>query len=244
MKIARIVPLLALIAIVLLLVSGPGVHWGWWDFMTGFKLLKWAAYVGIAAVVFGILALIIPPLRRGHGAWLVLSIIAGIAVAWVPWHWLQRAHSVPAIHDISTDTVNPPPFVAVLPLRKEASNSAVYGGAKIAAQQRAAYPDIKSLHLGVAPAQAFQRALEAAKKMGWTIDAAVPADGRIEATATTAWFGFKDDIVVRVRAVNSGSVIDVRSVSRVGESDVGTNAARVRKYLREIADRGGAKVSA
>ncbi|MEO6968961.1 MAG: DUF1499 domain-containing protein [Rhodanobacteraceae bacterium] len=236
MKFALIVPLLALIAIVLLLVSGPGVHMGWWDFMTGFKLLKWAAFAGIAAIVVGVLMLIVPATRRGHAAWLVISIIVGLSVAWMPWHWLQRAHTLPPIHDISTDTANPPPFVAVLPLRKGASNPAVYGGAKIAAQQQAGYPDVKPLHLDVAPAQAFQRALAAAKKMGWTIDAAVPADGRIEATATTAWFGFKDDIVVRVRADSSGSVVDVRSVSRVGESDVGTNAARVRKYLREIAD--------
>ena len=238
MRIAWIVPLLALLAIVLLLVSGPGVHMGWWTFIVGFKLLKWAAYVGIAAAVLGILALLIPYTRRGFFVWLVLSIVAGIAVAWVPWHWLQRAHSVPPIHDITTDTVNPPQFVAVLPLRKDAANSAEYGGAKIATQQQAGYPDIKPLHLDLKPDQAFERALAVAKKMGWTIDAAVPAQGRIEATASTAWFGFKDDVVVRVNASGAGSVIDVRSVSRVGESDVGTNAARIRKYLHKVADNG------
>lgn len=71
--------------------------------------------------------------------------------------------------------------------------------------------------------------------MDWKIQAAVPADGRIEATATTFWFQFKDDIVVRVRAHDNGSIIDVRSESRVGKSDVGTNAARVRAYLAKLA---------
>jgi len=236
MKIARIVvPLLALIAIVLLLISGPGVHLGGWTFVTGFKLLKWAVFAGIAAAVLGIIALIVPATRRGFSTWLTVSIIAGLVVAWVPWHWAQRARSVPAIHDISTDTANPPQFVAVLPLRKSAPNSAVYGGAAVAAQQHAAYPDIKPLHLNLPPAQAFRRALDAAKAMDWKMVAVVPAGGRIEATATTAWFGFKDDIVVRVRAEGSGSLVDVRSESRVGRSDIGTNAARVRSYLRKLA---------
>lgn len=235
MKIARIVPLLALVALVLLLISGPGVRLHWWQFPTGFVLLKWAAYVGLAAVVLGVVMLIVPATRRRHAASLVISIIVGLGIAWMPWHWLQRAHAVPAIHDITTDTANPPQFVAVLPLREHAPNSATYGGASVAAKQHAAYPDIKPLQLAEPPSRAFKQALAAARKMGWKIDADVPADGRIEATATTSWFGFKDDIVVRVRAQGSGSVVDVRSESRVGTSDVGTNAARVRSYLSTLA---------
>lgn len=236
MKIGRlIVPLLALIAIVLLLISGPGVHLNGWTFVTGFKLLKWAAFVGIAAAVLGIIALIVPATRRGFWAWLAVSIIVGLAIAWVPWHWMQRARSVPAIHDITTNTVDPPQFVAILPLRKDAPNSAIYGGAEVAAKQHAAYPNIKPLRLDLPPARAFQTALAAAKAMGWKMDAVVPDQGRIEATATTWWFGFKDDIVVRVRASGSGSVVDVRSESRVGKSDVGTNAARIRTYLAKLA---------
>lgn len=234
MKITWIVPLLALIAVLLLLISGPGVHLHWWRFPTGFVFLKWAAWVGLAAAALGLLMLIVPATRRGRVTWLVVSIIIGLGIAWVPWHWLQRARSVPAIHDITTDTTNPPQFVAVLPLRKAAPNSAIYGGAKVAAKQHAAYPDIKPAVLAMPPARAFKRALAAARSMGWNIDAAVPADGRIEATATTAWFGFKDDIVIRVRAHGSGSVVDVRSESRVGTSDIGTNARRVRKYLAKL----------
>lgn len=239
MRIAWIVPLLALVAIVLLLISGIGVHLAWWKFTTGFVLLRWAAYVGLATAVLGVLMLIVPATRRGHGAALVIAVVIGLGVAWMPWHWMQLARSVPAIHDITTDTVDPPVFVAILPLRKDAANSAVYGGAEIAAKQHAAYPDIKPLTLAVPPGRAFEIALAAAKDMGWAIDAEVPDEGRIEATATTFWFGFKDDVVVRVRAHDTGSVIDVRSESRVGKSDVGTNAARVRAYLAKLAAAAG-----
>jgi uncharacterized protein (DUF1499 family) len=57
------------------------------------------------------------------------------------------------------------------------------------------------------------------------------AAGLVEATATTFWFGFKDDVVVRVVANAAGSRIDIRSVSRVGQSDIGANAARIEKFL-------------
>ena len=90
------------------------------------------------------------------------------------------------------------------------------------------------LHLDVAPAQAFDRALTAARAMGWEIVASDPAQGRIEGTATTFWFGFKDDIVVRVGADGSGSRVDVRSLSRIGKSDVGANARRIRDYLGKV----------
>ena len=141
---------------------------------------------------------------------------------------------MPRIHDISTDTVNPPLFVAVLPLRKGAENVASYGGKEIAVLQQKGYPDIKPLELAVPPQVAFARALDTAERMGWAMVASDPAAGRIEATDTTLWYGFKDDIVIRVTPSGSGSRIDVRSVSRVGRSDVGTNAQRIRKYLAKL----------
>jgi uncharacterized protein (DUF1499 family) len=105
----------------------------------------------------------------------------------------------------------------------------------VAALQQRAYPDIKPLTLDVPPGQVFDRALAAAKAMGWTIAVADSASGRIEATETTQWFGFKDDVVVRIGAEGSGSRVDVRSLSRVGRGDFGTNAARVRAYLARLA---------
>ncbi len=104
----------------------------------------------------------------------------------------------------------------------------------MAAEQRQGYPDIRPLVVEQAPAAAFDGALVAARAMGWQIVAAEASQGRIEATDRTLWFGFTDDIVVRIRPDGSGSRIDVRSVSRVGKSDLGTNAARVRAYLGKL----------
>jgi uncharacterized protein (DUF1499 family) len=152
----------------------------------------------------------------------------------VPASWWRTAREVPPIHDISTDTDNPPLFVAILPLREDASNPVEYGGAEVAAQQRKAYPDVQPLVLPIRPAQAFEHVLAAARGLGWGIVSAEPAEGRIEATDTTLWYGFKDDIVVRITSADQGSRIDVRSLSRVGRSDLGTNAARIRRFLRKI----------
>jgi uncharacterized protein (DUF1499 family) len=138
------------------------------------------------------------------------------------------------IHDITTDTETPPAFVAILPLRAGAPNLADYGGPEITAQQRTSYPDLGPLTLQVPPAQAFTLAFAVEQEMGWEIVANEPAEGRIEATDTTFWFGFKDDVVVRITPAGSGSRIDVRSVSRVGKSGVGTNAKRITEYLRRI----------
>jgi uncharacterized protein (DUF1499 family) len=147
---------------------------------------------------------------------------------------MDQAKRVPPIHDITTDTDRPPEFVAVLPRRADAPNGVEYEGAEIARQQREAYPDIGPLRLPLAPGEAFARALAAARASGWEIVGADSAAGRIEATATTAWFGFKDDVVVRIAPEEGGSRVDVRSVSRVGKSDVGANAERIRKYLARL----------
>jgi uncharacterized protein (DUF1499 family) len=124
-------------------------------------------------------------------------------------------------------------------LRAAAANPAAYGGAQIAAQQAAAFPDIAPLETALPPPRAFDLALAAAQEMGWRIVAAEPATGRIEATDRTFWFGFTDDVVVRIRAADGGSRIDVRSTSRVGVGDAGTNAARVRAYLADLRGRLG-----
>ena len=147
---------------------------------------------------------------------------------------LHQAQSAPRIHDITTDWVTPPLFEAILPLRQGAMNPPGYGGPAIAEQQKKAYPDIQPLLLSVPPDKAWRACLDAAVKMGWDLVATNEPQGRIEATDTTFWFGFKDDIVVRVLPQAGGSRVDVRSVSRVGLGDVGTNAKRIRRYLEQV----------
>ena len=122
----------------------------------------------------------------------------------------------------------------MIPLRQGSPNAVEYQGEAIARQQRMAYPDIRSATIAEPPDRVFTRATNAARDLGWQIVAAVPADGRIEATDTTIWFGFKDDIVVRVTPTAGGSRIDVRSVSRLGQGDLGKNAARVRAFLQRL----------
>jgi uncharacterized protein (DUF1499 family) len=235
---SRSVVVLAVASAVAAMLAGFGTRAGWWHFRTGFQILTWAAYGGLGAAVLGSAAFLLAWwTRQRHAALLaVAGFLIGLMVVGIPWQMNRTAQHVPAIHDISTDTEDPPRFDAVLPLRKDAPNAAGYGGPDIAAQQHAAYPDVRPLLLRAPSHQAFTQARHAAEAMGWEIVVADPIDGRLEATDTTFWFGFRDDIVIRIRAQPDGSRVDVRSVSRVGRSDVGTNARRIREYLRRLGD--------
>jgi len=232
--------LLALLAGLALLLAGVGYRLRWWEVRPAFTILRGAAYGGLVAAALSLLGVILArpggP-RRGFPLAL-LGLLIGLVVVGIPWQWWRTAQQVPPIHDITTDTETPPAFVAILPLRAGAPNPAEYGGPEVAAQQRAGYPDLGPLILQAPPPQAFVRALAAAHDMGWEIIANEPAEGRIEATATTFWFGFRDDVVVRVMPAGGGSRIDVRSVSRVGRGDVGTNTKRITAYLARIAHSG------
>lgn len=217
--------------------AGAGARFGWWDFRTGFRILNWAAYFGIAGAALSLAGAMIARPGSGRRGFLpaVAGIVLGALAFGVPGNWYRIAKRVPAIHDITTDTENPPDFVSVLALRKDAPNSAEYGGPEIAAKQRAAYPDIRPIEVGIPPAQAYENALAVARRMGWQIVDGNPSEGRIEATATTRWFGFKDDVVIRIApTASNGSRLDIRSVSRVGISDVGTNACRIRAFLKNF----------
>ncbi|MGD8594696.1 MAG: DUF1499 domain-containing protein [Gammaproteobacteria bacterium] len=224
----------AIVAAFMAVSSGLGSRLNWWHFSVGFTLLKWGVYVGIAAVLLSLLGLFASRpggSRRGLPRSL-LALIISLPVVIMPLLWMNAAQSVPPIHDITTDTENPPQFDAILALRANAPNSAEYGGKEIAAQQRQAYPDIQPLEISIAPEAAFTVALKAVKELGWEIAAQNPQKGLIEATDTTFWFGFKDDVVIRIKPQNTGSRVDIRSVSRVGRSDVGTNAARIRAFIK------------
>jgi uncharacterized protein (DUF1499 family) len=229
---------LALVAALALLLAGPGHRFGWWSLGASFGMLRWAVYGGIAAALISAVGLVIAPLRaQRRGMFRALAgLIVGLVVVGVPLSYLQTARSVPPIHDITTDPEDPPEFEAIAPLRADAPNPVAYGGPAVAAQQRDAYPDIAPADYPVAPQTAFEAALVAAGDMGWTIVATDEAAGRIEAIDRTFWFGFTDDIVIRVRPTDAGSRVDMRSTSRVGVGDFGTNAARVRAYLMELGE--------
>jgi uncharacterized protein (DUF1499 family) len=198
---------------------------GLWHFRTAFSMMQWAAYAGIAAVVLGLTGLAAP----GSRALAAAAVVLGLVAFGLPWNFRRQAQAVPPIHDITTDTEDPPAFVA-LAQRPGAANPVAYGGPDVARQQQAAYPDVVPIVLPEPPARAFARVQEAVKALGWEVAAVDPEAGRLEATDTTRWYGFKDDVVVRVRPDGAGSRIDVRSLSRVGRSDLGANARRIRRF--------------
>jgi uncharacterized protein (DUF1499 family) len=221
---------LSLAALLVLVAAGPGTRWGLWGFRTGLGLLRYAVYGGLAAALLGLVAVF----PRGARTPALAAILIGLGAAAGPLQFRRMAVSVPPIHDITTDTEDPPRFVAVLPLRGPSANPAEYGGPEVAAQQKKAYPDLAALVLPQPPPAAFERARAAAQEMGLEIVDADAAQGRIEATDTTWWFGFKDDVVVRLRPQGAGTRVDVRSLSRVGRSDVGANARRIRRFLAAL----------
>jgi uncharacterized protein (DUF1499 family) len=227
--------LLALACGVAALLAGAGYRMAWWSLGAGIGMIRWAATAALGAAALGLVAAgLAYRVGAGRAVWIaVVALVAGLAVATPPMVLWRQAQQLPHIHDISTDTDHPPAYVAVVPLRKGARNPVDYQ-ATVAPEQKRGYADIVPLDLPVPPEQAFARAERAARAMGWEIVAVSPQDGRIEATDTTLLFGFKDDVVVRVAAQAGGSRVDVRSLSRVGGSDFGVNAKRVRAYLKRL----------
>ena len=227
-----------IVAVLAMLLPGPLYRVGALGLKPAFSTVTFGFGLGLLATLLGLIALLLAVFGkpRRHLARAVIALVLGLIAFVPPLLFVQKAKSVPPIHDISTDTAEPPAFQTLLAARADAPNSAVYGGADVAAQQHAAYPDIQPLHVDAAPADAFKAALGVARSMGWTIAAQVQDQGRIEATATTFWFGFKDDVVIRLRPDGAGTRIDVRSESRVGGSDVGANAARIRKFSGKLRD--------
>lgn len=249
LKAVACLALLAGLALGLLaLFASIGVWLGWWDFRQGFSLLgivnSYALWVIAGSLIAAVLVFVVGRNVAGAKAasWSGLALVGTLSAAlayYVPESY-RPPEGTPPIHDISTDTNNPPEFVDILPLRADAPNSHVYGDSpnltaeKLAALQKQAYPDIEPMVFDETQEQVFARALAAADAMGWDIVSHAPEAGRIEATDTTFWFRFKDDVVIRVAANDGKTIVDARSVSRVGTSDVGKNAERLRAFFQKM----------
>ena len=242
--IAALGAVVALVAGVALIAAPLGYRFGLWQLRFALTDLPriYVFYAGIAGAALSLigLATTLAGRRRGWAALAVLGIVIGAGSAYVPWAFAQMGREVPPVNDITTDTANPPAFEALMPLRQAANAQPVTYSPEFPAMQKQAWPDIAPVHLDKPLDQAFAVALEAVRKMGWTIAAADGERGRIEATDRTFWYGFTDDIVVRVSADGSGSRIDVRSKARIGKGDFGTNARRVRAYLAAVKSVSGA----
>ncbi len=230
----RLALFVAVVAAALVAAAGPAYRYELVELPQAFKFMEWGVYMAAAAGVFALLWVVFALVRRSAGgfvAFLMALVIAG-AAAYMPITMRMKAQSLPFIHDITTDTADPPAFVAIAPLRAGAPNGVDY--ATDPAEQEKGYADIQPLVTDVPPADMFARAEATARAMGWEIVAAEEAEGRIEATDTTAWWGFKDDVVIRIAPEGEGSRLDIRSMSRVGKSDIGKNAERIRAFLAAV----------
>jgi uncharacterized protein (DUF1499 family) len=220
----------------------------------GYRLRLWSALAALTkvtalAVMLGAAAMILALLSLATGGWrvgpgttvmLLAIVVAGGAAVVLPLRVKRIAARLP-FNDVTTDTMSAPAFEALLPLRRAERpvDSGIYGGARLAALQQERYPDLAPERLEAMRAEAFDQALAAAKAMGWTIVAADAARGRIEAFDRTRWFGFVDDIVIRLTPAGDGTRVDMRSASRVGISDLGANARRIRAYWAALKAKAG-----
>lgn len=219
-----------LAAALLVLIAGP---------LHRFDVIGWQASLGLfamAALLAGIGAIwcLVQLLRRRGGTITVVAAAVGFAALAAPVSLIVAAGDKPPINDISTDTGNPPAFVAINASIRGENVSPIGYNPAFAPQQARAYPEIRPLPLPVPRDRAFDLALAAVEE-DWQIVAANRSDGRIEAVDTSGWWGFRDDIVIRLTSTPAGTLVDVRSKSRVGESDLGANARRIAAYLDRLA---------
>lgn len=227
--------IVALVSAAAMVFSGLGYRMDLFHFRTGFAILRWAFWFALAGAMLSLAGLV---MTAGKPVRFLVAALAGIAIgfgaAYVPWTLKRTADVLPFIHDISTDTDNPPEFIAAAKLRKPTDHPVTYDGKEVADLQKKAYPDLVS-YMTAAPAdKVFGAAKAVIASMGMQLADADPAQGRIEANQTSLLYGFTDDMVVRIVAGADGTKVDVRSKSRVGRSDLGQNAKRIRVFLQKL----------
>jgi fatty-acyl-CoA synthase len=257
LMLARASMALSLFLPVYFMVAAQGVKFGLWPWQVG--LMKMILQFGLPligiALILGLVALVVSLVRKPRAGWkmaLVGLLIPVLALGFLA-SVQQKSAGIPPIHDIATDVVDPPVFSAAVLSARQAIEANPVGamtapmgslkayqgpafagiaGKTLGQVGQDAYPAVRPLTLAAAPAKVAAAAEAEAKAQGWTVVNADPAAGAIGATAETFWFGFKDDVAVRIRpSATGGSVVDVRSTSRVGLSDLGANAKRIEAFL-------------
>jgi uncharacterized protein (DUF1499 family) len=223
-----------LAAILLLLATGIGYQKGAFDLTQAFNLLRIGALLGIAGAGFSIFFILWQRPEGINLVVIVMSALLGITAFYMPYRQLLLSQRLPAIHDITTDTNNPPAFVAIARVRTSMHNPVAYDGPQVAALQRQAYPDIRTVMFPHSTEVVFDASMQLLEEFDWRIADASAEHGRIEATVTSRWFGFKDDVVIRLTPAGGMTMVDVRSKSRVGITDVGSNAEHIREFINAL----------
>lgn len=219
--------LLGLGAIGAVLLAGVGYRQGWWHFLKGIQIAEGAVYAAALGLVLSLAGLWRSRSQRRAVVTGLLGVLLALPVLGMALQWEYATRTFPPINDISTDTENPPEFW-------DMPNPMAYPGAAVAQQQRQGYPDLAPLMLPMAPPAVFDRALRLVQERGWTVVGSDAAEGRIEAVATSRLFGFVDEVTIRIAPEGNGSRVDMRSRSRLGQIDRGTNARRIRAWLSDL----------
>ncbi|GLT14193.1 DUF1499 domain-containing protein [Vibrio algivorus] len=225
--------LLVIASVALLAIIGMifGAHLGLWEPIVGFGYVRnYLNPIGLSVLTLSTLGFISQYVTRNRIGVIksLIAMLIGVGLIAPMLHGMMiPVKRAPAIHDITTDTTNPPEFLVLDDTRTGAKNSLIYAGEEVATIQKAAYPYIKPILSNLSATDAYEKALDIAKGKGWKIVAEDQKALRFEATAKTAFFGFMDDVVIKVTPINNQSRIDIRSVSRVGRSDRGVNADRI-----------------
>jgi uncharacterized protein (DUF1499 family) len=228
-----LVNFVSLIAFLLVVLTGPLYKYDIIELGTVFIGFKYGIFTAVAALVLLVLQVIFKRNTLTLASAAITVALSAIAIG-LPLSMLSKGKSVPPIHDISTDLINPPEFVAIAPLRADAPNPVAYAGEATAEQQRQGYPELTTLIYSESRAELVSAVEKAAKNLGWELVHTDANQSIIEATDTTAWFGFKDDIVIRVTDNGNERLVDIRSKSRVGGSDLGKNAERIHDFIDEL----------
>ena len=217
--------------------AGLGYRFEWWHYGAGIATLAKVFWVAAGTASICAIALVLAVRLANSRRALVMSLVGLViasVTAWVPYDLRMTARALPSIHDITTDLVDPPKFVRIATLRTSDDHPLAYDGPKVAEQQQKAYPDLAPLVLKVPRDQVLAAAQAALASMGLDVVDANAEQGRIEATATSLLFGFKDDVVVRISEDLGATKVDVRSKSRVGRNDLGMNAKRIRVFQSKL----------
>lgn len=234
-KISRLLFYATLLTTFFFLISGYGFRWGFWELGTGFQILRYSAYAIFGLAILSLIGIIFVK-KSGFkntfmtGTALVISLILSVITLF----WFNKMQNVPPIHDITTNIESPPEFVDIVRLRADAPNPPEYASDETAKLQQEYYPDLQTLILNEPKQEVIDEIVALLRYRDWDIVSINRQDGRIEATEKLPWFGFKDDVVLQVTETDKGTIVDMRSKSRVGRSDIGVNADRIRNFFRDL----------
>ncbi len=242
-----IVLVLAISAVIVFFGSAFGSGIGLWGWQAGLGILPWTGLIAVIALIIAIVGIILDRRKQRKTRWPLLGLGTIVSLGFVGYlaSYAMTIGSLPAIHDITTDLADTPQFSALtlradnwdnIPGADDGEMRGMNPRQRWATLHQDAYPDIRSVRIDQPVAEVIEKAKRLAEDRGWEVVSVDPASGHLEATATISLFRFKDDVVIRARAAENGqaSIIDMRSVSRVGIHDLGANAKRVRQFLSDL----------